>query len=106
MFFAVLVIVASARARSTSLTGRGRPSIGAKLAEAIRAQYRSHPPRGATGCTTTICARKRGLAHIGGLWYIDHHVGSRHVAGRDGKYMEVRLLGSRRRCRSGGCRAG
>jgi putative transposase len=116
------------------------PSVSARLAEAIRAQYRSHPRwsyqlhhdnlraqarldpslgRVPSRITLARYMKSQGLVrarskknasqlargiepretrsyevtHVGGLWHIDYHVGSRRVAGPDGQYMEVRLLG-------------
>lgn len=116
------------------------PSMGARLGEVLRAQYRAHPrwsyqlhhdnlraqarvdpAIGPVPSITTlrrymkaaglVRARSkknasqiaRGLAvretrsyevtHVGSLWHLDFHVGSRRVLGPDGERHEVRLLG-------------
>jgi putative transposase len=116
------------------------PSLGLKLAEAVRAQYRAHPrwsyqlhhdnlraqarmdpslgrvPSRITlarymkdhGLVRTrskknVVQSERGLAvretrsfevsHVGGLWHLDFHVGSRRVLSSSGEWIEVRLLG-------------
>jgi putative transposase len=33
------------------------------------------------------------VSHVGGLWHLDFHTGSRRVLGADGKWSEVHLLG-------------
>lgn len=116
------------------------PSLGPKLAEAVRAQYRAHPrwsyqlhhdnlraqarvdpslgrvPSRITlarymkdhglvrsRSKKNVVQSERGLAvretrsfevsHVGGLWHLDFHVGSRRVLSPSGEWIEVRLLG-------------
>jgi putative transposase len=116
------------------------PSIGPKLAEAIRAQYRAHPrwsyqlhhdnlraqarvdlALGPVPSRITLSRYMKGqglvrgrskknvsqmarglvpretrsyeVSHVGGLWHLDFHVGSRRVLNREGKWIDVRLLG-------------
>lgn len=116
------------------------PSIGAKLAEAIRAQYRAHPrwsyqlhhdnlkaqarldpAIGPVPSRVTLARYMKGQAmirsrakkvlaqitrgmvpretrsfevsHVGGLWHMDFHAGSRRVLWPDGRRIEVRLFG-------------
>ena len=116
------------------------PSIGLKLAEAIRAQHRAHPRWSyqlhvdnlrasarvdvAVGpvpsrITVSRYMRSQGLvrskakknvtalgapfvarevrsfevSHVGGLWHLDFHVGSRRVLGPDGAWSQVHLFG-------------
>lgn len=116
------------------------PSLGPKLVEAVRAQYRAHPrwsyqlhhdnlqaqarmdpTLGRVPSRVTLARYmkdqglvrvrskknvvqiERGLAvretrsfevaHVGGLWHLDFHVGSRRVLSPTGAWIEVRLLG-------------
>lgn len=116
------------------------PSIGLKLAEAIRAQHLAHPrwsyqlhvdnlralarvdvavgpvPSRMTlsrymrsqGLVRSKAQRSRAVlgtdfvarevrsfevSHVGGLWHLDFHVGSRRVVGSDGAFHQVHLFG-------------
>lgn len=116
------------------------PSVGARLAEAIRTQHRLHPRWSYQLHHDNLCAqariepalgpvpsrvtlarymkgsgmvRSRGkkqaaqiardlvpretrsfeVSHVGGLWHLDFHVGSRRVLTPDGEWIEVRLFG-------------
>jgi len=130
------------RALCRKVHGRAgtHPSIGAKLAAALAAQYRAHPRwtcqlhhdnlraqaliepgLGAVPSRVTLArymkahgmvrarakrprsqdvsgfvpreVRSYEVSHVGGLWHLDFHVGSRRVLDRQGGWSQVHLFG-------------
>ena len=57
----------------------------------VRARQKKRTREGETFQPREV--RSFELAHVGGLWHLDFHTGSRRVLGVDGKWNEVHLLG-------------
>jgi len=82
---------------------RVQPALGAVPSRITLARYmkahgmvRSRSKKNASQIARGLVARETRsyeVSHVGGLFHLDFHVGSRRVLGRNGQWIEVRLFG-------------